>query len=129
MKYLGIDWGERNIGLSSSSGEIADIYGQIKYDGDMGRAVEKVMRIVKDEEVEEVVVGVSEGEMEKKTREFGKMLEERGVKVVYWDETLSSQKACQKMIESGMRRSKRRGVEHGAAAAVILNDYLEEKDG
>jgi RNase H-fold protein (predicted Holliday junction resolvase) len=45
--------------------------------------------------------------------------------IYYQDETLSSVRAAQQMVESGMRQSQRQVMDHNVAAANILQDYLD----
>lgn len=42
-------------------------------------------------------------------------------------EDLSSQEATRKMVEGGMAKQRRREGNHAAAAALILQDYLDSK--
>jgi RNase H-fold protein (predicted Holliday junction resolvase) len=44
--------------------------------------------------------------------------------VIYYPETLSTQLAQKRMIAEGISKQRRREVEDGYAAAVILDDYL-----
>ena len=46
-------------------------------------------------------------------------------KVVLHPEDLSSQEATQKMAEGGMAKQRRQEGNHAAAAALILQDYLD----
>ena len=68
----------------------------------------------------------TEGERCKKTLEFQQMLERRmGLKVILWDERLSTAAAQQVMIESGVRREHRKEYADKIAAALILQGYLD----
>ncbi len=46
-------------------------------------------------------------------------------KIILHPEDLTSQEAAKKMIEGGAARQKRQKGEHAAAAALILQDYLD----
>lgn len=48
-------------------------------------------------------------------------------KIILHPEDLSSQEAAKKMIEGGVARQKRQKGEHAAAAALILQDYLDSQ--
>lgn len=48
-------------------------------------------------------------------------------KIILHPEDLSSQEAARKMIEGGIAKQKRQKGEHAAAAAVILQDYLDSQ--
>lgn len=46
-------------------------------------------------------------------------------KIILHPEDLSSQEAAKKMVEGGIAKQKRQKGEHAAAAALILQDYLD----
>ncbi len=48
-------------------------------------------------------------------------------KIILHPEDLSSQEAAKKMVEGGVARQKRQKGEHAAAAALILQDYLDQQ--
>lgn len=124
MKILGIDYGRRKIGLAMAESSLAAPLKVISVDS-VEDAIRKVEGVVEVEEVEKVVVGMSEGEMASKTREFGEKLEEKlGLPVVYQDETLSSKDAQKLSIEAGIKRKKRKNMEHAYSATIILQTYL-----
>jgi len=130
VKYLGIDYGERNIGLAGSSGSFSRPFRTIKYKSDKGMdfLIEELGRLIKLEKIKVVVIGLSEGRVAKNTRRLGKLLEQNErIRVVFWDETLTSKRAVEKMVEAGMRKNRRRKGEHSAAAALILQDYKKKK--
>lgn len=122
MKILGIDYGEAKIGLATSEGEIAEPLGMIEIrNWELG-----IGNICRKEKVEKIVVGISEGKMAEKTREFGERLREiTGLLVEFWEETLTSKEAVKKMIEAGKARRRRKMDEHAVAACLILQDYLD----
>lgn len=65
--------------------------------------------------------------MAEKTKRFGEELTKiTGLPVAYQDETLTSQTAVGKMIEAGKPRMKKKSSEHAIAAALILQDWLDD---
>lgn len=119
MKYLGIDYGEAKIGLAVSDGEIAEPLGTISH-------ISQIGQICQRNEITKIVIGISENKMAEKTKKFGKELENlTGLPVVYQDETLTSQMAVKKMVESGKAKMRRRIDGHAVAAALILQDWLD----
>jgi putative Holliday junction resolvase len=75
-----------------------------------------------------VVVGLPEGRLKGQTKEFGQKLKESlSVKVVFWDETLTSLKAQELLQQSGLANKKRRQNIHQTAAALLLQSYLDAK--
>lgn len=123
MKYLGVDFGLRRIGLAVSAGEIASPW-QILEVKSFSDAVEKTARVIKDGEFEKVVVGLPEGKMGKNVVGFAAALKKRGFKVETAEETLSSKRALEAMIEQGVKQKKRR-LKDAYSAAEILQNYLE----
>lgn len=84
------------------------------------------LRIIQQYQIENIVVGLSEGAMGEKARAFGERLKDStNLPVFYQDETLTSVRATSQMVESGMRQSQRQVMDHNVAAANILQDYLD----
>lgn len=127
MKTLGIDFGLRKLGVSLATSKLAEPYVVIRY-ADIDGAIERVKRVAEEEKVESIVIGISDGEIAKKAKEFGKLLKkESKLPVHFFDETLSTQDAQRLAIDAHMKRSKRRKLEDAFAAAVMLQDYLDEE--
>ncbi|MBI2338695.1 Holliday junction resolvase RuvX [Candidatus Daviesbacteria bacterium] len=123
MKYLGIDFGLKRIGLAVSEGEMASPWKILEVRG-FSDAVDKTSKIIKDNSFDKIVIGLPEGEMGKNVIGFIKALKKRGFEVETADETLSSKKALEVMIEQGVRRNKRR-EEDAYSAAEILQQFLD----
>ena len=129
---MGLDLGERRIGVAVSdpTGFLASARELIQ---SIGRAkdVAVVVERVRAEGVSTVVVGVpvnmdgSYGPMAEKSRRFGAALEEAGLEVVYWDERLTTTEASRYLRDTGMKRQKRRESIDSAAAAILLQSYLD----
>ena len=64
MKYLGIDFGLRRIGLSTSDGILASPFKIIEVKN-FKDAVSRVQKIIDDEQFDRVVVGLPQGKMGK----------------------------------------------------------------
>lgn len=126
MRMLGIDYGRKKIGLAIASGFLVEPHKILRYE-DIKILSEKIGEIIKDEKIEKIVVGVSEGEMGRESKKFSLNLRKTlGIPVETFDETLSTQEAQTLSIEAGIKRKKRRGLEDAYAAAVMLQSYLEE---
>ena len=127
MQILGIDYGRKKIGLAFGNTEarLAEPL-RILRDEDIKILSQKIGEIVKEYNIEKIVVGISEGEMAKETKEFGKKLEENlKVPVIFQDETLTTQDAQKFAIEAGINRKKRKLLEDAYSAAIILQTYLD----
>ena len=125
MKYLGIDFGLRRIGLAISEGDLASPW-QILEVKSFSDAVEKTSIIIKEGHFQKIVVGLPEGKMGKKVVGFVNALKKQGFEVETADETLSSRRALEQMISENIPRKKRRSND-AAAAAIILQNYLDSK--
>ena len=126
MKYLGIDYGKKKIGLSVSEGAIADPLKVVDCSS-LIDALQKVLRVIKDESVEKVIIGLPEsGESRKMTVKFIEGVRVKGKEVIEAEETLSSQEAGRLMREMGAKRSSMK-KEDALAAAIILQDYLDSQ--
>jgi len=119
MKILGIDYGRKKIGLAVSGGKLAEPLKVIRY-RDIKILSEKLQKIVKENNIEKIVVGVSEEEMGEESKKFAQALEAE-----IFDETLSTHEAKKLSLEAGISRGKRRGLEDAFAAAVMLQSYLD----
>ena len=125
MKLLGIDYGRKKIGLAVSDGILAEPLKIQRYK-DIKILSDKVKVITKELEIEKIVVGISEGEMGKESKEFGIKLEnELKIPVVFQDETLSTQSAQELSISANINRKKRKEMEDAYAAALILQSYID----
>lgn len=125
MKILGIDFGTKKIGIATATTTFAEVYGVIRFKT-MDEAIKKIKRVVEDEKVEKIVIGISEGEMAKKTKSFGERLEKLiQLPIIFQDETLSTHDAQKLSIEAGIKRKKRRQLEDTYSAVLILQHYLD----
>lgn len=124
MRYLGIDFGLKRLGLATSEGSIASPYKVLEVKG-LKDAVLKVEQVIK-EGFDQVVVGLPEGKMGQTVKGFIRQLKKDGIDVIEVSETLSTQNAIRQMIKLNIPKEKRR--ENDAySAAIILQEYLDEK--
>ena len=120
---LAIDYGLKRIGLAISRVGMAEPLRVLPNDREI---IELIRQICRDEGVELLLLGISEGEMAKKTQEFGQSLSsELNVPLQLFDETLSSQTAQEKLAEGEVSLKKRRGPIDHYAAASFLQEWLE----
>ncbi len=123
MKYLGIDFGLKRVGLAFSEGTLATPFKTLEVINFKDATVQ-VLNIIKEEGFEKVVVGLPEGKMGQTVLRFIKALKKSGLKVAEADETLSTHQATLQMIEAGIKRDKRQ-TNDAVAAAIILQNYLD----
>lgn len=136
MRVMGLDIGDRRIGvaLSDPGARIAQPYSTI--DRIKENAIERLQSIVKENDVGVIVVGLplnmngSEGIQAERTRAFANELREAisDVDLTFRDERLTSVASENVLIESGMRREKRKKHRDRVAATLILQNYLESEN-
>lgn len=128
-----MDLGDKRIGLAISDAE-GKLAGPLKTIKRGSRDIEEVLKIISQENIELIVVGLplnmdgSLGEEGKKAQKFALELREKsGIPVELWDERLSSFEAERKLREAGKRGDKLKKSLDMAAASIILQDYLDHK--
>ncbi len=124
MKYLGVDFGLRRVGLAISEGVLASPL-HIVEGKNLADLASKITEFAKKGEFDKVIVGMPEGETGKATQKFVKILQKNKLDVEVADETLSTQNAAHLMIEMGIPKIKR-AKNDAQAAAQILQNYLDE---
>lgn len=135
MKILGLDYGDRRIGVSISddlgfTAQGLEVIERRKEGMDMRRIAE----LVQQYNVEEIVVGLpknmngtigSRGEL---CQAFAEELKTNlQLPVHLWDERLTTVSAQRTLIEADVSRKKRKGVVDKLAAALILQNYMDSK--
>jgi putative Holliday junction resolvase len=137
MRRLGLDYGDRRIGVAVSdefgwTAQALEVIGRMNPEADLARIAE----LVRELGVKEVVVGLPKnmdgtiGRRGEICMAFADRLRERlDVPVVLWDERLSTVSAERTLLEADVSRKKRKQVVDKMAAAIILQHYLESKIG
>lgn len=123
MRYLGIDFGLKRIGLATSEGNFASPW-QVLQVKNFSDALDKTTQVIRDGNFQKIIVGLPEGKIGKYTNGFVNALKKMGFEVETADETLSSKRAVDQMIELNIPKLKRH-VNDDTAAAIILQDYLD----
>ncbi|MGI9181136.1 MAG: Holliday junction resolvase RuvX [Longimicrobiaceae bacterium] len=137
-RILALDYGERRIGvaLSDPTYTIASPVTTLKRRPGKRPPWPEITRLVQENEVEEVVVGLpldlrgEEGEWAAEVRAFGEQLARRTSLPVHWiDERLTSVQAERAVRGMGLKRSQREEKERvdAAAAAIILQTFLHRR--
>ena len=125
MQILGIDYGRRKIGIALGDGRLVEGLTVVRYE-DEKKALEKIIKIIKKEKINEIVVGISEGQIGEESRKFGEKLGKKvNLPVHFQDETLTTRDAQALSITAGIKRKKRRALEDAYSAALILQNYLD----
>ena len=135
MRILAIDHGTVRMGLA-----ISDDLGMIAQPLEFIPAepftnfVERLKELIRDKEVELILLGMprimdgSYGPAALKVQEFAAVLKDKiAVPIQTWDERLTSAQANRLLIQADMRRDKRKQRVDGAAAAILLQSYLDSR--
>lgn len=135
MKIISLDIGTVRIGIATSDimEIIASAY-EVYRRKNLNDDVKYIASLVSKLDAGEIVIGLplkldgSEGQSVEMAREFGEKLAELvAVPIVYQDERLSTVSAERILIESGVRREKRKDKIDSIAATIILQTYLDKK--
>ncbi len=133
-RILGLDVGDRWIGvaLSDPGGILASPLIRISRTGTED-AIEAILQLVRQYEVRCIVAGLPYsmdgkiGQQAEKVQDFLQQLSQRlEIPVETWDERLSTVAVGRMMTEAGVKKGKRKGQLDAAAAALILQGYLDK---
>ncbi|WP_411343457.1 Holliday junction resolvase RuvX [Paenibacillus sp. WLX1005] len=135
MKILGLDYGDRRIGIAVSDAFGWTAQGLEVIDRQRNPEVlERIAELVKEHEISELVVGLpknmngSVGPRGQLCIEFAEHLRESvQLPVHLWDERLTTMSAERTLIEADVSRKKRKQVVDKMAASLILQNYLDSK--
>jgi len=133
MKVLGLDVGEKRIGIAISDelGYTAQGMRVLNRSG-LEDDLTVLRELIKETEATEVVVGLpknmdgSLGESAQKVLSFAKQMEESLlIPVILWDERWTTAEATRLLVDADLSRAKRRKVVDKLAAVLILQGYLD----
>ena len=135
MRYLGLDIGDKRIGISISlSGLMAsgvETYNRTNLKSDC----EYISLLCQKNSVDVIVAGLpkhldgSHHQQADKNEVLCQALRELGHRIEYFDERLTSSAAENAMLEADISRKKRKQNIDKLAATIILQDYLDSKNG
>ena len=135
MRILALDVGTKTIGVAVSDELQIAAHGltTIKR-GELAHDIEALCKIVDEYKPSEIVVGVpyrDDGTVGKRGEDIlrfaEKVKEMFPVPVEFWDESFSTVKAEEILLEADLSRRKRKKVIDKMAAVFILEGYLESK--
>jgi putative Holliday junction resolvase len=137
MRIMGLDYGEKTIGVAVSDplGWTAQGLQTITYSKNMEVALTKLFTLIQSYEVEEIVLGFpknmngSLGPQAQKALGFAEILKKRfGLSVHLWDERMTTKVAEQTLLSADVSRSKRKRVIDQLAAVIILQGFLDYRN-
>ena len=138
MRILGLDLGSKTLGIA-----ISDALGMMAHGVETfmfkpnhyKHAVDYVVEMIRKENISTIVLGLpknmnnTEGERGEISRRFARKIEgASGIKVVLWDERMTTMQASRVLIDGGVRRENRKKHVDKLAATIILQSYLDSRD-
>ena len=134
-RVLGIDYGDSRIGLAMSDPLkiIASPFNTIRNEGNE-KCLQVFQSLIKDKDVEAIVVGLPMGlkgqetAQTKKVREFADILYVLKLPIHLEDERLSSVSAEKSMIQQNIKTGHNKGLIDQRAAAIILQQFLDKQN-
>lgn len=135
MKYLGLDIGDKRIGIAVSTTGIfasgVETYQRVSLKKDS----QYIYDLIKKYDVDIIVAGLPKHlngdahEQAEKNEVLLNALREMGCNIQYFDERLTSSAAEKAMLEADLSRKKRKENIDKLAAVIILQDYLDSFGG
>jgi putative Holliday junction resolvase len=134
-RIMGIDYGEKRIGIALSDPLLTFAYPFITLQNDFS-FLKNLSKIIDDKKITKIILGLpsenfkSSKELSQKVLKLKSEIETKNkIEVVLWDEEYSSAIAKEKVIESVTKKSKRKQKDllDRYSAAVILQEYLDTR--
>lgn len=128
MNILAIDFGLKKIGLAYSQNKLAEPLKVLQVRS-LKQVLSEIISICRELKIEALVIGLPDGFMAEKIKEFAQKLKKGlNLPLYFQDETLSSCEARKKLILAGKPKRKRKEAEHLFAACLILQTFLDEQE-
>jgi len=134
MKILGIDYGDRKIGLAISdiNQKLASRFLTLENISSR-KTIEEIKNIISTEEIKEIIIGLPvglkiESEQTQKTRDFISCLKkETDITIKKINEVFTSRMAEENLLNAGVKREEMKKIIDQEAARIILQDYLDNR--
>jgi len=131
-KILGIDYGDARVGLAITDALkiTAQPMDTLEIHGDSNLLIEKIKEICNSTKLEAVVIGYPRhlnGDVSETARKVDNVIEKieaLGLKVVKWDERLTTVMAHKTMKDLGIKQKDKKIHADRLAAMYILEDYI-----
>ncbi|MFH0820863.1 MAG: Holliday junction resolvase RuvX [Candidatus Peregrinibacteria bacterium] len=135
-KYLGLDFGDRRVGVAISDVDKSIVFPREAITYERSADLLTTLQVLCTEEsVTKIVIGLpiqmdgTIGEQVAKTYEFGKKLSTAlpNMSVEYFDERLTTQEAQIRLHAQGIKAKDQKGLKDSLSAQLILETYLESR--
>ena len=135
MRILGIDFGDKSIGLAISdpllmTAQALGCYRIMNLEEDL----KFFKKLVSQHEIGEIVIGLplrmngSSGTRAEKTKEFASWLKRAlDLPIILWDERLTTQQAFKILRQQKVKGKTKKKIKDQVSAAIILSSYLENR--
>jgi putative Holliday junction resolvase len=135
MRILGLDFGDRSIGLAVSdklllTAQSLDRYRTVNEEEDK----KFFKKLVNEYNISEIVIGLplrmdgSPGTRVEKTKEFAIWLKQiLNLPIIFWDERLTTQQAFKILHQQKLDGREKKKLKDQVSAAIILSSYLESR--
>lgn len=133
-KLLGLDIGEKRIGVAISQDSLAATYGVVS-SANLPQAIRELSRILREESIEKIVIGLPKSRnnlrasiQADKIQKIGfELAKNLNREVIFVDETLTSKEAERKIADSKLNPRSLRFKEEidKLSAKLILEQYLQ----
>jgi putative Holliday junction resolvase len=137
MRILGIDFGDRRIGLAVS--DVLQITAQALgfYQVTSKEADKKYfIQLVADYCVEKIILGLplrmdgTSGTRVDKTKAFAQWLEGfLDIPIIFWDERLTTKQAMEILNQQNIKGKAKKNLKDQISAVIILSSYMESQRG
>lgn len=135
MRILGIDYGDRRIGLAVSDELQITAQALGTYEVANDKTDEKYFtKLVADLRIEKIVLGLplrmdgTPGSRVDKTKAFAKWLKGfLDIPIVYWDERLTTKEAMGILNQQNIKGRTKKELKDRISAVIILSNFLESQ--
>lgn len=135
-RIMGLDYGSVTVGVAISDSLLLTAQGleviRRKQENVIRKTLARIDELISEYKVDTIVVGYPKhlnntiGERAKKSEEFAEKLKQRtGLKVILWDERLTTVAANQVLSQTGLNYEDKSKVVDKLAAVLILQGYLD----
>ena len=133
MSFLGLDYGQKRIGVAQSDelNLMAHRIGFIEHRSE-NYVVGEIRKLIDEYRIQKIVIGLPKtlkgitGTQAEKVLLFSKRIgEQLSCPIVTWDERLTTVQAERALLEQDVSRAKRRIKRDAIAAEIMLQSYLD----
>lgn len=128
--YLGLDWGERKVGVAVADGEMRIAFAHGIWDAE--QAVKQIEELVVHNAVTDIIIGTPKndihGNIAQGAYKFGEQLAQSlpDIAIHYHDEMFTTKQAKRNLMEAGKKSHKH--ADDAESARVLLQSWLDTWD-